>query len=64
MKRYYCYAKYLARGGMKSSLSSNREARRNKKHEGLGRKKMLAVSIDCYWMHHWGQDEVPLLHAK
>jgi hypothetical protein len=34
LKRYY--ACYLARGGKKSSLSSNRESR---KQEGLGRKK-------------------------
>jgi hypothetical protein len=37
MKRYYSC--FLARGGKKSSLSSNRESR---KHEGLGRKKTAA----------------------
>jgi hypothetical protein len=40
MKRYY--ANYLARGGKKSSLSSNREARQQ---EGLGkRKKSVAAA--------------------
>ena len=37
MKRYYSC--FLARGGKKSSLSSNRESR---KHEGIGRKKTPA----------------------